>query len=51
LSKAKLGAKENGIAHVEMDEATKVKAEGRFFSFYQLHMEPDPDAQGPASFN
>ncbi|KAK1754966.1 hypothetical protein QBC47DRAFT_205223 [Echria macrotheca] len=51
MNKAKLGAKENGMAHIEMDEATRVKAEGRFFTFYQLHLEPDPDAQGPASFN
>lgn len=35
----------------ELDEATRPKAEGSFWSFYELHADPDPDAQGPASFN
>ncbi|KAK3355028.1 hypothetical protein B0H65DRAFT_535788 [Neurospora tetraspora] len=51
ITKAKLGGKENGVAMGELDEPTRQKAETRFYSFYQLHMDPDPNAQGPASFN
>jgi pre-mRNA-processing factor 39 len=35
----------------ELDEATRLKAEGRFFSYYQLQGEPDAAAQGPIPFN
>ncbi|KAK4464872.1 hypothetical protein QBC42DRAFT_262517 [Cladorrhinum samala] len=35
----------------ELDDATRVKAEGRFYSFYELHHDPDPNAQGQADFN
>jgi len=51
IAKSKLGARENGAPLVELDDATRSKAESRFYSYYQLHMEPDPNAQGPASFN
>ena len=49
-AKAKLG-KENGVALGELDEDTRPKAEARFYSYYQLHIEPDPNAQGPAIFH
>lgn len=48
LSKA---GKENGAALPELDEASRLKAESRFFSYYQLQRQPDADAQGPAPFN
>ncbi len=51
ISKAKPGAKENGVAFGELDESSLLKAESRFFSYYQLHTDPDPNAQGNASFN
>jgi len=51
VGKSKLGAKENGIPLGELDDATRLKAESRFFSYYQLHMDPDPNAQGPANFH
>lgn len=35
----------------ELDEASRQKAELRFFNYYQLYIEPDPNAQGPASFH
>lgn len=35
----------------ELDDGTRVKAEGRFYSFYELHHDPDPNAQGQADFN
>ncbi|KAL2207257.1 mRNA splicing protein [Sarocladium strictum] len=44
--------KENGAAaRGELDEASKPKAEARYLSFYELHSEPQADAQGPADFN
>lgn len=44
--------KENGAAaRAELDEASKPKAEARYLSFYELHSEPQADAQGPADFN
>lgn len=51
VGKSKLGGKENGVPLGELDDATRPKAESRFFSYYQLHMEPDPNAQGPANFH
>ncbi|KAK4182631.1 hypothetical protein QBC35DRAFT_509601 [Podospora australis] len=42
--------KANGVLQ-ELDDATRLKAEGRFYSFYELHADPDSNAQGPASFN
>jgi len=47
-AKAKLS---KGAVLGDLDEETRPKAESRFYSYYQLHMEPSPDAQGPASFN
>ncbi|KAK4162165.1 hypothetical protein QBC43DRAFT_322502 [Cladorrhinum sp. PSN259] len=35
----------------ELDDATRLKAESHFYSFWQLHRDPDPNAQGQASFN
>ena len=50
-TRAQLGGKENGVALGELDDATRQKAEGRFYSYYELHSDPDPTAQGPAPFN
>lgn len=50
LSPAQAG-KENGIPPAELDEATREKAESRFFSYYQVHVDPELNAQGPASFH
>ncbi|KAK4230549.1 hypothetical protein QBC38DRAFT_469034 [Podospora fimiseda] len=35
----------------ELDDATRLKAEGNYYSFWQLHRDPDPNTQGPAPFN
>ena len=51
VAKADHGSKENGVAAGELDEATRPKAESRFYSYYQLYMDPDPNAQGPATFH
>ncbi|KAL1877091.1 hypothetical protein VTK73DRAFT_8899 [Phialemonium thermophilum] len=51
LSKSRSGPKENGIAVKELDEATRKKAEARFFSFFQVHPEPDTNVQGLVSFH
>lgn len=48
LSKA---GKEIDTALPELDEASRLKAESRFFSYYQLQREPDANAQGPAPFH
>lgn len=47
-AKLKLG---KGVVMGDLDEETRPKAESRFYSYYQLHMEPSQDAQGPASFS
>lgn len=47
-AKLKLG---KGLVMGDLDEETRPKAESRFYSYYQLHMEPSQDAQGPASFS
>ncbi|KAK3695028.1 hypothetical protein B0T22DRAFT_454098 [Podospora appendiculata] len=49
-TKARLAGKDASLAMGEMDEATRQKAEGRFYSYYQLYMDPDSEAQGSASF-
>lgn len=36
---------------VDLDEAAVEKAEARYFNYYELFGEPNPAAQGPASFN
>lgn len=51
VSKDKFSAKENGVPVGELDEATRPKAEARYFSFYDLYLEPDPKATGPADFH
>lgn len=45
------GAKENGASRGELDEAAKQKAEARHLNFFELHAEPNDEAQGPADFN
>ncbi|KAJ2903151.1 uncharacterized protein MKZ38_010283 [Zalerion maritima] len=35
----------------ELDEATQLKAETKYFKFYEYFGEPDPNAQGAASFS
>lgn len=52
LSKSASGVKEeNGAVPGELDDASKPKAEARYLNFYELYIEPNPDAQGPAVFN
>lgn len=51
MSKDKFSAKENGVPLGELDEATRLKAEARYFSFYDLYTEPDPKATGLAEFD
>ena len=43
--------KENGNSSGELDDASKPRAEARYLSFFELHSEPQADAQGPADFN
>ncbi|EQK98644.1 mRNA splicing protein (Prp39) [Ophiocordyceps sinensis CO18] len=50
-SASQAGAKENGAAGPELDEASKHKAESKMSFFYEAHMEPDAAMQGPADFN
>ncbi|KAL2271162.1 hypothetical protein VTJ83DRAFT_533 [Remersonia thermophila] len=49
ITKAKLS--KDGAGLPELDEATRSKAERRFPAFYELYVDPDPSAQGPASFH
>ncbi|KAH6634363.1 hypothetical protein B0J18DRAFT_415983 [Chaetomium sp. MPI-SDFR-AT-0129] len=49
ITKAKQSKEGAGLP--ELDEATRAKAERRFYSYYELHTDPDPNAQGPASFD
>lgn len=49
-SKSRAG-KETGLALAELDDATKAKAEAKYWSYYDLHGDANPDAQGPASFD
>ncbi|KAK0667589.1 hypothetical protein QBC41DRAFT_278596 [Cercophora samala] len=42
--------KENGVVP-ELDPASRLKAEGRFYNYYELHADPDENAQGLADFN
>lgn len=48
-SKSGPGQKENGLA--ELDDATKAKAEAKYWSYYDLHGDANQEAQGPASFD
>ncbi|QPG99421.1 hypothetical protein C2857_001742 [Epichloe festucae Fl1] len=50
-AKSATGAKENGATGVELDDASKRKAESRLLAFYEVHAEPNATAQGPADFN
>ena len=51
LAKGKASVKDDGMPLEELDDATKKKAEARFFNFYEINMEVDPEAQGPANFH
>ncbi|KAK3383216.1 hypothetical protein B0T24DRAFT_519426 [Lasiosphaeria ovina] len=51
ITKAKLSKDSNGLPVGELDDATRLKAESRFYNYYELHMDPDPNAQGNASFH
>ncbi|KAH7137161.1 hypothetical protein B0J13DRAFT_559059 [Dactylonectria estremocensis] len=51
LSKGGENAKENGAARGELDEGSMRRAETRFLQFFEVHGEPDPNAQGNADFN
>ncbi|KAK3329400.1 hypothetical protein B0H66DRAFT_540905 [Apodospora peruviana] len=44
-------AKENSGGLTDLDDDSRIKAESRFYSFYQLYTAPDPNAQGAASFH
>ncbi|KAK4136434.1 hypothetical protein BT67DRAFT_439427 [Trichocladium antarcticum] len=41
----------DGAGPPVLDEESRLKAERRFYSYYELHVNPDPNAQGPASFD
>ncbi|KAK4181657.1 hypothetical protein QBC36DRAFT_317573 [Triangularia setosa] len=43
-------SKENGVV-LELDSASRLKAESRFYNYYELHADPDENAQGLADFN
>lgn len=49
ITKAKQSKDAAGVAG--LDEATRIKAERRFYNYYELHTDPDPNAQGPADFD
>lgn len=49
-SKSRAG-KETGLALAELDDATKAKAEAKYWTYYDLHGDANPEAQGPASFD
>jgi pre-mRNA-processing factor 39 len=45
-------AKENGLNQLELDEASRKRAEARYLNFYEIHNDYDiPDAEGQASFH
>jgi pre-mRNA-processing factor 39 len=49
ITKAKHNKEGAGLP--ELDEATRPKAERRFYNYYELNVDPDPNAQGPANFD
>ena len=49
ITKAKQSKEGAGLP--ELDEESRLKAERRFYSYYELHMDPDSNAQGQASFD
>jgi pre-mRNA-processing factor 39 len=51
ISKDKFAAKDNGLPVGELDEATREKAEARYYNYYELYADPDPKATGPADFH
>ncbi|KAK0703279.1 hypothetical protein B0T26DRAFT_756839 [Lasiosphaeria miniovina] len=50
LTRAKFRKDINGLPVGGLDEATRVRAEKRYYNFYELHRDPDPNAEGPAPF-
>ena len=50
-SKTRAGHKDTGLALAELDDATKAKAEAKYWSYWDLHGDVSPEAQGPASFD
>lgn len=49
ITNAKQAKESGGLP--DLDETARLKAERRYYNYYELHMDPDPNAQGPASFN
>jgi pre-mRNA-processing factor 39 len=49
ITKAKQSKESVGLP--ALDDATRPKAERRFYNYYELHTDPDPNAQGPANFD
>ncbi|EGS18804.1 uncharacterized protein CTHT_0054140 [Thermochaetoides thermophila DSM 1495] len=48
ITRAKFGKENGGLS--ELDEATRLRAERRYYNYYELFYDPDPNATGPASF-
>lgn len=48
---AKAKQSKEGAGTAELDDATRGKAERRFYSYYELYTDPDPNAQGAADFD
>jgi len=48
ITKAKQSKDASGVP--ELDETTRPSAERHFLKYYQLHRDPDPNAQGTADF-
>ncbi len=46
-----MASKLNGTSPPELDDATRQRAESHFYNYYQLHVDPDPNAQGQAPYN
>jgi pre-mRNA-processing factor 39 len=49
ITKAKQSKESAGLP--ALDDATRPKAERRFYNYFELHTDPDPNAQGPANFD
>lgn len=47
----KPSVKENGMMRAVLDDATRYRAESTYPAYYEFIAEPDPEAQGTASFN
>ncbi len=44
-------SKHNGAGPGELDDGSRLKAESSYYSYYQCHSDPDPNATGSASYN